>query len=525
MAKKSGKEKFKVATLDIETDPFLFGRTPLPFSIGFYDGEDYVDFWGDDCVSEMMDYIDTLKMPHRIYVHNGGGFDFWYMQDWITNPLFFINKRIAKCGLMDRHELRDSYRMIPIPLAKYQKEEISYTKFEVDVREKHKKEILRYLFLDCKYLFDLVTSFIDSYGDHLTIGSAAIKQLRAMHPNKHESIHFDALFRGYYMGGRNQCFERGELHGDFKVYDVNSMYPYVMKEKEHPLGNQYKLTGKLPDSKFYYANIIAESNGALPIRTKTGITFPDGRHEFAACSHEINQALDLGLLKIHKVLNCRVWSATQQFDEFIETFAAKKIEAEQNGDKAGREFAKLMSNSSYGKFGQNPDKYRDCEIFDDFDSAHEAGFSIAAPFGDRFIGQKKCELKPWSFNNVAIAASITSAARAELLKGIACAERPVYCDTDSIICESLNMDLHETRLGAWKNEGSLDHLFIAGKKMYAGFKDGEPVKKASKGVNLDHKTIAEIATGDSLPIVNRDAPLFRMGQEPKFISRKIRPTY
>src|SRR5690349_16107710 len=114
-----------MATLDIETDPFLYGHTPLPFAIGFFDGESYVDFWGDDCIERMMEYLDSIP-PHTIYVHNGGGFDFWYLQEHLSNPLFFIKSRIAKCGLLGKHELRDSYRMIPVPLGDYQKDSIDY---------------------------------------------------------------------------------------------------------------------------------------------------------------------------------------------------------------------------------------------------------------------------------------------------------------------------------------------------------------------------------------------------------------
>jgi hypothetical protein len=524
MSKKS-KVKYKVATLDIETDPFLYGRVPLPFCIGFYDGEIYVDFWGPNCVADMCEYISQLQEPHRIYVHNGGGFDFWYLTDWITNPVFFINRRIAYCGF-GIHQLRDSYRMIPVALAKFNKEEIDYNKFEENVREKHKKEILHYLFLDCKYLHDMVSQFIERYGDYVTIGSAALKHLRNLHPNKNETPFFDALFRPYYLGGRAQCFEHGEIKTSLKVYDVNSMYPFVMRNYSHPLGNQYVARTKLPDgANVYFAKIIAESKGALPIRTKQGLSFPHGEFEFLACSHEIIMALSLGLLKIKKVIECREFRQSQRFEKYVDHFIEEKIRCEENGDKGGREFAKLFLNSSYGKFGQNPDKYSDCEIFDTIEDADAAGFSVCNTFGERYIGNKKAELKPWSYNNVTIAASITSAARAELLYGITNAKRPVYCDTDSIICAELEADFHATKLGAWKEEATLDEIFIAGKKLYAGFFEGKCVKRASKGVRLDGESIRRITLSNEPSQVPIDAPLLRTGKPAQFISRKISATY
>jgi hypothetical protein len=525
------KEKARpIATLDIETDPFLYNRTPCPFAIGFYDGSDYVDFWGDDCVIRMMQYL-ADREPLTIYVHNGGGFDFWYMQDFITNPLFFIHSRIAKCGLMDKHELRDSYKMIPVPLGDYQKDEIDYATFEYPEREKkhNKEKILRYLYGDCVYLFNLVTDFIERHGQHLTMPSAAMSALNKIHPQKHESKYYDALFRPYYYGGRNQCFESGEIKIPFKIYDVNSMYPYVMKSYSHPLGCEYRITRKLNEDKVSFVKLRANSRGALPVATKDGLKFPVGVNDFVACSHEIIMAQKLGMLDIIKIYEMREFQQTQSFDKFVDKYSAMKIEAEQNGDKGGRLFAKLFLNTGYGKFGQNPEKFKDCMLFNSMDELKEAGYRCEFIYGSKLIGSRPSEIKPWSYNNVAIAASITSAARAELLNGIAHSVRPLYCDTDSIICESLDADLDASRLGAWKCEGEGDTIYIAGKKMYACYKDGEPLlvgkkeKKASKGVNMSASTIRAVAMGESvqMPI---DPPVLKFFQDAKFISRNIRAT-
>lgn len=524
------KDKRKIGTLDLETDPFQYGRTPLPFAAGFYNGDTYYQTWGDNCVAEMMDYLSELP-PHKIYVHNGGGFDFWYLQNWITNPLFFIKTRLAKCGLLDKHELLDSYRMIPVPLKDFQKEEIDYNLFWFPTREKHKKEIGFYLQKDCEYLYQLVMDFINRYGPHLTIGSAAIKQLKKMHPQKHESEQFDTRFRPFYMGGRNEVFERGELHGDFKIYDVNSMYPYVMSAYQHPLGGSYMHTKRIRDNRVTFAHVTATSNGALPLMGSgrfLGLKFPHGRNTFWACSHEIHAGIDLGILRIEKVHDAYMFNKSQDFSGFVEKFNALKVECDKSGDKGGRLFAKLLLNSSYGKFGQNPRNFSDCEIFDDFAELKAAGYQPVTMMGDRYIGAKKSELRPYSFNNVAVAASITSAARAQLMRGISAAHRPIYCDTDSIICTHLDADMDETKLGAWKEEARCDTLYVAGKKLYAAYDKGEPLlvgkdkkeKKACKGANLSASTIRDIAMGREF--TNQiDAPLLKMGQEAKFIQRKI----
>ena len=138
-------------------------------------------------------------------------------------------------------------------------------------------------------------------------------------------------------------------------------------------------------------------------------------------------------------------------------------------------------------------------------------------------------IRPNSFFNVATAASITSAARANLLRGIQAASRPVYCDTDSVICEALNpssyngivLDPHE--LGAWDIEAEGDTLAIAGKKLYALFNQGEPIKKASKGVKLTAEQIKRVAMGETISY-SHPVPKFRFGKEPLFTERVIKAT-
>jgi hypothetical protein len=52
-----------VAIVDTETDPFAPGLVVAPFTLGFYDGNRYVDFWGDDCVKQFFDFLAAEKEP------------------------------------------------------------------------------------------------------------------------------------------------------------------------------------------------------------------------------------------------------------------------------------------------------------------------------------------------------------------------------------------------------------------------------------------------------------------------------
>ncbi len=127
------------------------------------------------------------------------------------------------------------------------------------------------------------------------------------------------------------------------------------------------------------------------------------------------------------------------------------------------------------------------------------------------------------FFNVATAASITSAARAELLRGLSKAKRPIYCDTDSIICESLDADHNPKALGAWKLEGTGDKACIAGKKLYVIYKDNEAVKMASKGVRLKPAEIERVCMGEIIEYKN-PVPKFKMDGSTQFTTRNVRMT-
>ena len=130
---------------------------------------------------------------------------------------------------------------------------------------------------------------------------------------------------------------------------------------------------------------------------------------------------------------------------------------------------------------------------------------------------------------MATAASITGAARANLLRNLALSKRPIYCDTDSIICEGFRGELDETRLGGWKLEAEGDRAAIAGKKLYTVFdsaelKDtGASIKLASKGVRLTPREIVAVCNGDEVTYRN-PVPSFKLDGSAEFITRRINKT-
>jgi hypothetical protein len=522
-----------IAVIDFETDPFLYGREPKPFCAGFYSLEvGFLSFWGEDCVIQLVDYITSIKKPLTIYAHNGGKFDFHFMLEFFDNPIKIISSRIAlvKMGI---HELRDSYCIIPIPLSTYQKDSIDYKLLEFDVREKHREEIIKYLKGDCVYLFDLVFKFIERFGKNLTIGGTAIKTLRKIHEFDTTTKPHDDKYRPYYFGGRVEAFKTGIIEGDFKVYDVNSMYPHVMKNMQHPTGKKYAVgynrnidrRGRIAgfvDAPFYFARIECDQLGAFPVRQKNApLNFDIPHGEFFVTSHELKAAIECGRVSNIKIKEIRVPESVISFGEYVDKFMAEKIDAKKRGDKASEIFAKLLLNSAYGKFGQNPDHYYDYFIGEPDDLEKYEIYS--ADLNSVDIWRKKSERL--AFYDVATAASITGAARSVLMRALANAKNAVYCDTDSVICESLNEQLDASALGAWKLEATGDTVAIAGKKMYALREGKDYVKVAAKGVSMTGQEIFGLCSGKSKTWRN-DAPSFSLGEKRlKFVQRTIAPRF
>lgn len=529
------KQPSKIAVLDLETDPFKHGRLPQPFAAGFFDGETYQDFWGDDAVTQLLHFLFHYPQRLLIYAHNGGKFDFFYMFDALENPVKIINGRIVS-AVVGKHEIRDSYAIIPVPLSAYKKDEIDYDIFERGERNKpqNKADILHYLAKDCEYLYEMVSAFADRFGRKLTIGGTAIGKLRELHQFARTNKTHDEKFRPFYFGGRVEAFRTGIIPGNWKIYDVNSMYPHVMRNCEHPTGMRFanvanpKLTpeGNMRGfgSRPYFVEIEGINRGALPVRTKDGLDFNCERGIFLTMSHELKVALKHGMFTPTKIRAAYVPHQSISFGEYVDTYVREKIAAKQCGDKVAEIFAKLLLNSAYGKFGQNPENYFDYMIIRNLyelpQAEYEAGLWKLYELHDEFaIWRKKSERE--SYFDVATAASITSASRAMLLDAIATAKNPIYCDTDSIICESFPGTVHESALGAWKCEGEADTLAIAGKKLYAAFKNGECIKSANKGVRLSPAEIVKICRGRSVTWKNL-APSFSIANKGgKFIERVL----
>lgn len=185
MAKKiihKPKKNTRFAVIDCETNPFSYNAEIEPFLWGFYDGETYKEFRdsdlsipSSDCSSKLIDYLKDESLT--IYAHNGGKFDYFFLLEWVSPDVTLINGRIAVARIGE-NTLHDSYLILPSPLSSYKKDEIDYSLFTPEKREKHIEKISHYCKMDCIYLYEWLTKFKNLWGDYLTIASAGFAQIK-----------------------------------------------------------------------------------------------------------------------------------------------------------------------------------------------------------------------------------------------------------------------------------------------------------------------------------------------------------
>lgn len=541
---KARRKKFLV--LDIESkdgESRTKAGFTRPFLVGVYDGEHFHAFYDKQtgepwdkrfympggCLDRALRFI--LRKKYRgwhIYAHNGGRFDFLFQLPWLMHVgkpegfQFTVIPVASAIQVLDvwRGNARkygawrflDSYRLIPLALDKAAKTFGLKGKVEhnLDLDESDPRWI-DYLRGDCVELYRVVERFHHVIEENLgsevgiTAPSTAVKLLRRQfmadeYPRTVAS--HDFVREGYY-GGRVEVFrERGE---GLYYYDINSSYPTSML-KPMPAGvGGYWSKGEPPTRYtrgrhgsgtvgFVRARVLVPTSlhiPPLPIRigdelksegVQPGkLLFPTGELEGVWEFEELQTALKVGV-KILKWFDSWWFEAVPLFTEFVRRLYAYRDKSRDDYDDGMAAIAKLLLNSTYGKFGMRHERVT-LYLWDDPELPDNA--TPAAPSPDCPIWIAKEDVDA-DYIMPQIAARVTASSRVLLYQALMSVERPGlfrgkaahalrgkpgqahYCDTDSAICD---VPLRTgTALGELKDEypefsGQLSGHFI-GPKMY-----------------------------------------------------------
>ena len=321
-----------------------------------------------------------------------------------------------------------------------------------------------------------------------TRGSTAMAAYLFSHYHKKIYIHNNKqaidLERESYRGGRTECFFIGDLKDDdYYIVDVNSLYPFVMRNNSYPIRyikqthnlTQDTLRKHLIDKAVVARVLIGTGEPVYAVRRERTM-FPVGQFWVTLTTPELKYALERNhIIKIDRAV---IYEQANIFKTYVDKFYKLRQEFKSAGVAEYEELCKKLLNSLYGKFGQKADvweKVGDCPNEPDrvetlFCTGRGGARQIRYLLGEIFElkGYEEC------FDSFpAIPAHVAAFGRLhlwELMKQCG-AENYFYCDTDSLVVNEVGLcrlknQIDNLCLGSLKVVESMRDMTIRGLKDY-----------------------------------------------------------
>lgn len=522
---RSPQKKLKFGVVDIETKNWT-----KFIVLGFCDGEKYLEFRS---LKKFFNFLEENQEVETIFAHFGGKFDFLFLlEEVMKHEKYKIESIIPRGSSIlsfdvhlrpGRHYIfRDSSALLPFSLKSVTENfgvENKKGEWDHSKTNGYSKELGEYLKSDCLGLFESLEKFyswplIEKAGPASTLAGQAIRVLRTYLDDELWGLGSNAsdFCRLAYLGGRTEIFRPFCEKGPLYEYDVNSLYPFVMRNNIFPIGGGY-FTYDFEKSKLgiYHASISTPPNIHIPVLgvLRDGkFIFPVGHFDGHWTSAELNYAESLGY-KI-KILKGYVFENSQTlFKDFIDDLYNIRLLSPKNS--VADIIAKLLMNSSYGRFGMNLEK-------------ENVGFEIKErsieyqllKIGNRNVQLYKEPTTLKTFSHVAIAAFVTSYARIHMHKLFGhLGDDLFYTDTDSIF--TTRKLEHSSSLGDLKFESEFDSaVFLLPKTYFA--RGLQKNKIAMKG--FDRKKIQNFDFTDFQNALEGDLKRFKIQNDPKFATFK-----
>lgn len=378
-------------------------------------------------------------------------------------------------------EFRDSFKKLPMTIKRIAKSfKLADGKGEIDYHAERPighaltAEEKEYLRRDVKIGAQAMRQVLNSGMVKLTVASDALAEYKRLTGKTFDKIfpvlsyEMDSEIRRAYRGGFTYADPRftGRVNGSGIVLDVNSLYPSVMRYEQIPWGMPVFSRGKVEPTKSRPLTIFSVTftakikPGHIPcIQIKGSSAFVPTMYleEIPEPTTLMVTNVDWELYNEQYDIDVYEWgggwsfhAADGMFDTYIDKWA--KVKEESTGGI--REIAKLHLNSLYGKFATNPNVTSKIpELRDDV---------VRYTRGEE-------EVRPPVYTAAGV--FITSYARALTIRA-AQANYDVfaYADTDSLhlLRDTVpdTIDVHPTRMGAWKFEYAFDASYYIRPKAY-----------------------------------------------------------
>jgi hypothetical protein len=339
---------------------------------------------------------------------------------------------------------------------------------------------------------------------YMTVASDALHYFKQLHDDEFKTTFpvvpmlVDDHIRYAYRGGFtyvNPKFQDQDIE-EGVVFDRNSAYPATMYNRPLPHGAPLWFSGKYEDDDLYtlfiqelYCTFQLKPGHIPTIQIKTG-RFQENQYlennidelgnDEPATLYMTN--MDLELFFEHYDVNVMEWRGGFMFRECTGVFRAyidywMKVKEENAKEKnALYTLAKLMLNSLYGKFASS------CDVTGKIPYIKE---------GEEHISYKLGEEKYKDPVYTAMGVFITSWTRYDIIKSAQTVyDRFLYADTDSLHLKGTDipdsLDIHFSRLGAWKHESTFRRARFIRQKTYVEdicYKHDENGKKVDAGIH------------------------------------------
>lgn len=526
-------------------------------------------------IENLLDNCFLLDIPKIIVVfHNTSCFDSFFIinscckSEKYSLDVLSRDNIIYKVTVTNKKNksivFRDSYLLFPYTLSKMAEtfgvslKRNSFT-HDLNILENYRKEeFLTNLLLDSEQDVNLLSETFEKFQcfifkefklnilECLTLASFSLKLFRTSYydcvltPIQLLDGNRDSFIRESYRGGIVDVYKPLLICGYH--YDINSLYPYVMKSFDMPIGEGTWLFNfsdfRLDDFfGFLEVEVTSPNNLYIPFLSfnheQKGLISPTGTWIATYFSEELKYAVRLGYkLRFIKGISFR---RGKIFEKFVSDLYNKRVSMAK--DSSLNIVYKLIMNSVYGKLGMKNEINKCCFLDSKDEKAvkriiltHNVkecinlGNKIMIKYDDIPSVEKLNELlflklintKTYNSltdkafygtrnlkNAVHLSSAITAYARIEMhtLK-MKYQENLYYSDTDSLFLDIKLPDglVSNTELGLLKYEGEINQgIFIAPKLYYIEYKDGRIITKG-KGLStskLSFNHFISLLKGDS----------------------------
>lgn len=174
----------------------------------------------------------------------------------------------------------------------------------------------------------------------------------------HDNSAAKQLERSSYCGGRTEVFCMGPINRMVYQYDVNSLFPAIMRQSAFPFildrcDTERMLSTDCPG--ISYADSVAEveiqaMDAIFPVRRDGVTVYPVGRFVTTLAGHELHYAKEHGYIK--RIGKWAEYRCGDLFSLWVDELWQLRQKYKNLGNKLYEQFAKRLLNSLYGKFGQ-----------------------------------------------------------------------------------------------------------------------------------------------------------------------------